>query len=75
MFDIYLRQAKDLLIEPISKLFLVLQHTGLTPNHITLLSGLFGLPSVFGPAALPERTRQAFRYHVPNTHLGGEDGA
>ena len=47
MFDIYLRNLKDLLVNPIARLFKGLKGLGVTPNSFTLLSGVFGLMGVW----------------------------
>ena len=47
MFDIYLRNLKDMLIDPMARLFSGLKAKGITPNTFTYMSGVFGLIAVY----------------------------
>ena len=73
MFDIYLRNLKDLIIEPITKMFRGLKRHGITPNTFTYLSGIFGLIGVLN--SYKGNSRKAFLYFVLNRVFDGVDGA
>ena len=74
MFDIYLRNLKDMLIDPISKLFVSLKQFGVSPNAFTLTSGVFGLLAVYNSFMYPDNISKAFLYYVLNRIFDGIDG-
>ena len=47
MFDIYLRNLKDALTEPLAILIASLAKHKVSPNFITCISGVFGLASIY----------------------------
>ena len=73
MFDIYLRNLKDTIVEPITKLFKNLKKHGITPNTFTLMSGVFGLLGVWN--SYRGNTIRAVSYFVLNRLFDGIDGA
>jgi len=74
MFDIYLRNLKDLIIDPISKGFKFLAAYGVTPNSFTLASGGFGMLCVYYSFMYPGNIRIAFMFYVLNRIFDGIDG-
>ena len=73
MFDIYLRNLKDLLIDPVARLFKGLKELGITPNTFTLMSGVFGILGVI--YSYQGRKEKALTYFVLNRIFDGVDGA
>ena len=73
MFDIYLRNLKDLIVNPVAKLFKGLKALGVTPNSFTLLSGVFGLMGVWN--SYQGIQWKACMYFVLNRFFDGIDGA
>ena len=73
MFDIYLRNLKDMIVEPITKMFKGLQRHGITPNTFTYLSGMFGLIGVAN--SYKGNVQKAFFYYILNRVFDGVDGA
>ena len=73
MFDIYLRNLKDLLMDPIAKVFSSLKKQGITPNTFTLLSGIFGLIGVYNSSK--GNHSKALTYFILNRIFDGVDGA
>ena len=73
MFDIYLRNLKDAIVEPITKLFKNLKKHGITPNTFTLLSGVFGLLGVWN--SYRGNIHRAIAYFMLNRLFDGIDGA
>ncbi len=47
MFDIFLRNLKDYLIEPLISRLKGLKKYGVTPNHFTTSSLIFGLITIY----------------------------
>ena len=75
MLDIYLRNLKDRIIDPISTMFLKFKDQGITPNTFTLMSGVFGLMSVYNAWFNPsEYNLKAFMYFILNRIFDGVDG-
>ena len=75
MFDIYLRHLKDFIADPISRALANLKGFGVTPNHFTAVSGIFGLLSVYISAMQPERTGLALILFMLNRAFDCLDGA
>ena len=73
MFDIFLRNFKDLLIKPLVVKFKDLQHYSITPNHFTIASFLFGLISVY--YLWIQENSLSFIYFLVNRLFDGLDGA
>ena len=84
MWDIYLRNLKDLIIDPLTKLFLSLKNSGITPNTLTLISGVFGLFCVYNSyldgveresKGSSTKKYKAIFYFLLNRIFDGIDGA
>ena len=73
MFDIYLRNLKDLIIDPMAKLFSSLKDQGVSPNTFTIMSGIFGLYAVYNSAI--DKPNKALVYFILNRIFDGIDGA
>ena len=84
MLDIYLRNLKDVIIDPLSRLFLSLKDRGVSPNTLTLISGVFGLFCVYNSykhGIEAEKTGSSYKkwkalfYFILNRIFDGIDGA
>ena len=73
MFDVYLRNFKDVLSAPIVSLISNLSAKKVHPNSITLISGVFGLVSVYFSAF--NASGCAFLFWFLNRFFDGVDGA
>ena len=73
MFDIFLRNLKDNLIEPITCRIKHLKKYGITPNHFTITSFIFGLISIY--YLVIEETTLSFIFFLINRLFDGLDGA
>ena len=70
MFDIYLRNLKDAIVNP----FLTfVKNQTFSPNYITIASGVLGLVGVFLSAK--DQRYLAFCFHLISRVFDGLDGA
>ena len=72
MLDIYLRNLKDMLIDPMVRAFLGLKDQGVTPNTFTLMSGVFGLIGIYN--SWQNKPLKSFMYFLLNRIFDGIDG-
>ena len=73
MFDVYLRNLKDAITEPLSKLIARLVKHRISPNTLTCISGIFGLISVY--FLFQNTPSSAFLFWVLNRIFDGLDGS
>ena len=73
MLDIYLRNLKDILVDPVARSMSFMKQQGITPNSITLLSGVVGLLAVYNSISL--RREQAVFFWGLSRFIDGLDGA
>ena len=72
MFDIYLRNLKDAITEPLAILIAKLAKHKVSPNLISCISGIFGLILVYFSAM--NKPRIAFFFWFLNRFFDGLDG-